>query len=97
MVFTEQGVVDIYNQHVIIPVTTDTNNKKSWKTIYKLFHENYFKESKNFTDEFLHICNTNNNEPQNIPNYLKNNIRTTSLERGLFSQVLLVQRKVMTE
>ena len=76
---------------------TEANNKNLCNTTHEASDENYLKESKNFTDEFLHICNTNHNEPQNITNYLKNNIRTTSLERGLFSQVLLVQRKVMTE
>ena len=32
----------------------------------KRFLENFFKEGKTFTDEFLHICNTKPNEPQNI-------------------------------
>ena len=55
MVFTEQGVVDIYNQHVIIPVTTDTNNKKSWKTIYVVMNLAKSRGPLLVTDEVLSL------------------------------------------
>ena len=74
---TSQGVFDVKNQNVVIPVTTD--EKKSWNTISKAIDENYFGGGKNLTGEFLQMCKTRPNEPQNIPNYLNKNIRTTAL------------------
>ena len=45
MLISSQGVVDIYNQNFVLPVTTDEKNNKPRKTIYKEIDEKYFKES----------------------------------------------------
>ena len=47
---------------------TDKNENSTCKTVYKANDENYFKESKKLTDEFLKMCKINPNEPQNITN-----------------------------
>ena len=47
---------------------TEANNKNLCNTTHEASDENYLKESKNFTDEFLQIFNTKTNEPQNITN-----------------------------
>ena len=56
----------------------------SWENIYEAIEENYVKEGKIFTIEFLQICQDNLNELQNIPEYLKKHIKINSLENGLF-------------
>ena len=43
------------------------------------------------------MCKTNPNLPQNIPDDLNNKFMENSLEIGLFSQVVLIQRKVTEE
>ena len=48
-------------------------------------------------NEFLHMCKTNPNLPQNIPDDLNNKFMENALEIGFFSQVVLIQRKVTEE
>ena len=43
IVIIPQGKVDMENQHIVIPVETNSNNKKSRKTFYESIIENYFK------------------------------------------------------
>ena len=45
MLINSQGLVDIYNHNVVLPVITDEKNNKPRKTIYKEIDEKYFKES----------------------------------------------------
>ena len=44
MLINSQGLVDIYNHNVVLPVTTDGEKNKPRKTIYKEIDEEYFKE-----------------------------------------------------
>ena len=49
---------------------TIENEKNPRKTIYIVIDENYFKEGKKFTDEFLQMCMINKKESHNTPNKL---------------------------
>ena len=53
---------------------------KPWETIHKKTDENYFKESKKFTDYFIQRCKTKPNESHNIKYYLNKKIKLTYLE-----------------
>ena len=83
-VVTIKGKVDIDNKNVVIPLTINKNNKKLWETIYEAIAENYFKERKELTDEFIQMWKTNNNKQQNIKTELNQKVITTLLLRKVF-------------
>ena len=42
-VVNKKGAVDIYNNHVVIPLNTVENDMNAWKTIYEFIDRNYFR------------------------------------------------------
>ena len=52
-----------------------------------MIDENYFEEGENITDDLIQMCETKPNKLKNNTNELNKNIRTTSIENGLLSQV----------
>ena len=52
----------------------DTNDKNSWRTIYEEIYVPYFGQGKLFPKPFIDKFKMYPNEPQKIPNQIKNNV-----------------------
>ena len=75
----------------------DRNYKNTWRAIYEAIDEHYFGELKLFTIAFNNICKNHLNEPQNIPDDIKNNLKTKSMEANVYSQVMNISHKIMVQ
>ena len=50
-------------------------NTIKWRPIYELIDEDFFIDSRSFSDAFMQKCKDNANDSQRIPLEMKNNIK----------------------
>ena len=67
-------------------------NTKKWRPIDKVIDEAYIKDSKTFSDDFIKECKNYSNEAHYIPHEVKNNIKRTAMEQGLYEKVVKLRR-----
>ena len=65
-------------------------NTTKWRPIYEVIYEDYIKDSKIFSDDFIKECMDNSNEARDIPRDVKNNIKRMEMEQGLYAQVIVL-------
>ena len=75
-------------------MTNVENYKNPLNIIYEAIGENYFKEGKNFTDEFLQMCRNNTNEPQRIPHNLKNKVKINDTKNRFYNKLCLYDARL---
>ena len=70
-----------------------STGQRIWISIYEVIHNDYFKAVKLFPSEFLNQCKNISNEPQNILNEVKADLKKMALENGLYAQVVMISRR----
>ena len=67
--------MDIYIDNINTFKIRNKVNTTTWRPIYEMIEEAYFKESEIFSDCFMQKCKDNSNEDPFIPLEIKNNKR----------------------
>ena len=69
------------------------NHKGQRRTIYKVIQQEFFDETENLLEKFIKQFKNNANEPFNIPNDVKNNLKRIKMEHGLYTKVVMIHRR----
>ena len=66
------------------------HHKTSWRTIYRIIKQDFSRKTDIFPEDCLKQCKNIRNEAHNVTTYVKNILKQTEMQQGLYTQVVIV-------